>query len=367
MKILIAPDSFKGTFSAKEIAMEMRHALPVACQADARIQPLADGGEGTAQVLAEALNATYRTVTVTGPLGEPVIASYAVAGETALIEMAAAAGLPLVPEGQLNPAWATTYGVGELVCHALETGVAKIILGLGGSATVDGGAGALQALGAKLLGKNGQDISKGNLGLGELKKIDLSEAISKIKSTMLILATDVRNPLLGTNGAARIFGPQKGVRLHDIDSFESRLEHYADLIEMATGKVIRGTPGTGAAGGLAFGLLAVGGRIVPGFALVSEAVGLEEKVREADLVITGEGKFDKTSLSGKVVGNVIGLCRKHHVRCWVVAGLSDFGEKDVQPLGLEKIVTLFDAPEHNLHVLKEQTPLKLNARFTTSF
>lgn len=367
MKILIAPDSFKGTFSAKEIAEEILRALPIAYQNDVQIQPLADGGEGTVQVLAEALNATYQTVTVTGPLGEPVAASCAIAGETMLIEMAAAAGLPLVPEGHLNPAQATAFGVGELIIYALGKGIKKIILGLGGSATVDGGAGALQALGAKLSGEDDREISKGNIGLDALKKVDLSDAIKKLKGIRLILATDVSNHLLGINGAARVFGPQKGVPPNEIDDFDRRLEHYADLIEAAAGKSLRNIAGAGAAGGLAFGLLAVGGEIVPGFELVSDSVGLEEKLRETELVITGEGRFDHTSLSGKVVGNVIRLCHKHHVRCWVVAGRSDFIEKDEQAIGVEEILTLFHEPEYDMHILRKETPLRLKRELADCF
>lgn len=367
MRILIAPDSFKGTFSAKEIANEILQALPAAYQANARIQPLADGGEGTVDVLADALCATRQTQKVTGPLGESVYALFALAGDMVLIEMASAAGLPLVPEGRLDPARATTYGVGELILHSLQSGVKKIVLGLGGSATVDGGAGALQSLGVNLLDKNGKEVSRGNSGLEELTQVDLSSAITKISCCGITLATDVTNPLLGEKGAVRVFGPQKGVKASEIETFEARLERYANLLEATAGKSLRDIPGCGAAGGLAFGLLAIGGHIVPGFELVSQVVSLESQIQNADLVITGEGKFDNTSLSGKVVGNMIGLCKKYQVRCWIVSGLSDFGEADLKSLGVEKIIPLFPQPEKDLLMLKKQTVPRLRELLSCAF
>lgn len=304
MKILIAPDSFKESLTAPEAAQQIesgfRSAFP---EAECLIVPLADGGEGTVQAVVAATGGSHLSCRVTDPLGRPVQAAYGLTGDgsTAVIEMAAASGLMLVPPTARNPLLTTSYGTGELIRHALDAGVSRIIVGIGGSATNDGGAGMLQALGATLLDEQGRDLAAGGGALSGLARIDLSGVDPRLQRVSLDVACDVTNPLLGEQGASAVFGPQKGASPEMVAQLDANLAHYAGIISRDLGKTVAAVPGAGAAGGMGAALLALGGRICSGIELVMESVGFEALVQKSDLVITGEGRIDSQSVNGKVL------------------------------------------------------------------
>ncbi len=361
-KILLAPDSFKGTFSSEEIAVLIRDALPAPLGEFCTIQALADGGEGFADVFKRMSGAQVKHAEVHGPLGEPVTAEFVQIQRRAIIAMSAAAGLPLV-KGTLQPERATTFGVGELMLAAVQSGASELVLGLGGSATCEGGAGALQALGVSLLDAVGQPIPPGNAGLALLATIDFS-SLALPSSLSLVIAHDVRNPLLGPHGAVQVFGKQKGVRTEAMPDFEARLLHFANLAESHVGACFRNAPGAGAAGGLGFGLMLLtpllqSVKCVSGFAFISQSVQLSEQILNSDLVITGEGKLDETSFSGKVVGSVVQLCQSHRKPCVVIAGVSDLRAEDIKRFGIEQVFTIFDAAPASLDLAKAETPHRL--------
>lgn len=303
MKIVIAPDSFKESLSALQVADSiekgMRSIFP---EADFVKIPMADGGEGTVQSLVDATGGTIIHKKVTGPLGEPVNAFFGMLGngKTAVIEMAAASGLHLVPLKKRNPLLTSTRGTGELIKAAFEHGVEHIIIGIGGSATNDGGAGMAKALGARLLNEQGMEIAEGGGGLAELAQIDLSEMDSRLARIKFEVACDVDNPLTGERGASAIFGPQKGATLEMVQQLDRNLGHYAAIIERDLGKSIKDVSGAGAAGGLGGGLLAFLPAVLKrGVEIVIEATGLDGHVQGADIVITGEGKIDGQTIYGK--------------------------------------------------------------------
>jgi glycerate 2-kinase len=375
MNILIAPDSFKGTFPADAIAGLIRQALPLRLQNRATIQPMADGGEGTASILAAAMHAKPRQISVTAPLGDKVVARYAIAeaasgdtayfqkpARTAFIELASASGLMLSTQ-PLQPTDATTFGTGELLVDALNQGVTRLVLGLGGSATSDGGAGILTACGVKLLDKHNRPIPLGNRGLGELERIDFGDTLRRFHAVEMLIAADVHNPLLGRTGAIQTFGKQKGVTDDELARFEKRLAHFAEIIEKAIGIRLSNELSSGAAGGAGFALMALGATRVSGAKLVADLTGLEEKIKHADLVITGEGKFDATSLDGKVAGYVGALCRTFQKRCWVVAGTAST-EHLPQDRLFERIVPVFDSPPESLSRAVTETPARLREKFS---
>jgi glycerate kinase len=361
-KILLAPDSFKGTFSSEEIAVLIRDALPAPFGKFCTIQVLADGGEGFADVFKPLPSAQVKYVQVQGPLDEKVTAEFVQLGHRAIIAISAAAGLPLV-RGTLQPERATTFGVGELMLAAAQSGASELVLGLGGSATCDGGAGALQALGVSLLNATGQPIPLGNAGLALLATVDFS-SLALPSSLSLVIAHDVHNPLLGPHGAVQVFGKQKGVRTEAMSDFEARLVHFADLAESHVGAQFRDVPGAGAAGGLGFGLMLLtpflqSVKRISGFEFISQSVQLSEQILNSDLVITGEGKLDQTSFSGKVVGGVVQLCQRHRKPCVVIAGVSDLCAEDIKHFGIEQVFTIFDSMPSSLDLAKAETPHRL--------
>ncbi|MCA0143781.1 glycerate kinase [Blastococcus sp. LR1] len=319
MRIVIAPDSFKGTLSADDaaaaIAAGIARVLP---DADLVLRPVADGGEGT---VAAALRAGYeaRDASVTGPDGRPVEATFAVDGTTAVVELAAAAGLGLLEEPA--PMTATTRGVGELLLAALESGARRIVLGLGGSATTDGGAGMLQALGARLLDAAGDDIGPGGAGLATLVRIDLAGLDPRLPETRIVVATDVDNPLTGPSGAAAVFAPQKGAGPVEVALLDAALSRYASVLMHTVGAWVERRQGAGAAGGTAAGAMAVlGAEVTSGAAMVCDLVGLDAALEGADLVLTGEGAFDAQTLRGKAPAKVAARARAAGVPCVVLAG-----------------------------------------------
>lgn len=292
MKIVIAPDSWKESLSALEVASAIEQGFrEIYPDAEYVKLPVADGGEGTVEAMVAATGGLLVPLTVTGPLGEPVEAFYGLSGDRqcAFIEMAAASGLESVPPAQRNPLLTTSWGTGELIRHALDAGVRQIIIGIGGSATNDGGAGMAQALGAKLLTAEGQQIASGGGALETLARIDLSELDSRLADCRIDVACDVTNPLTGPQGASAVFGPQKGATAQMIDRLDSGLRHYARIIARDLDIDVLSLEGGGAAGGMGAALYAFcGAQLRPGIEIVTDALQLAERVADADLVITGE-------------------------------------------------------------------------------
>ncbi|MBY6087771.1 glycerate kinase [Priestia flexa] len=324
MKIVIAPDSFKESLSALEVAEAVEKGFKqVLPQANYVKVPMADGGEGTVQSLVDATDGEIISKTVTGPLGEPVEAFFGILGtkRTAVIEMAAASGLHLVPPAKRNPLMTTTKGTGELISAALDYGVNHIIIGIGGSATNDGGAGMAKALGAQLLDAEGNEILDGGGALGNLAFINLSKLDSRLQHVKIEVACDVDNPLTGERGASAIFGPQKGATPEMVALLDRNLRHYAAVLERDLGQKIDDVPGAGAAGGLGAGLLAfLQAELKRGVDIVIEATNLLEAVRDADVVITGEGKIDGQTIYGKTPIGVAKTAKKHGIPVIGIAG-----------------------------------------------
>ena len=303
MKIVIAPDSFKESLTALEVAEAIEAGLKkVLPDAEYVKVPMADGGEGTVQSLVDATEGRLISAEVCAPLGNKVKAEFGLSGDgrTAIIEMAAASGLHLVPPEARNPLRTTSYGTGELILAALAEGVEKIIVGIGGSATNDGGAGMLQALGALLLDAQHQPIGAGGGCLQDLAAIDLSGLDKRLAGVEIVVACDVDNPLCGEKGASAVFGPQKGATPEMVQALDSGLQHFADIAARDLGLDIQSPAGAGAAGGMGGGVLLLpDARLQAGVQIVMEAVKLAEKVQDADLVITGEGRMDAQSVHGK--------------------------------------------------------------------
>lgn len=326
MKIVIAPDSFKENLTSLQVAECLEKGIKkVLPRARCVKIPMADGGEGTVQSLVDATGGRIIKKQVTGPMGRKTVARYGILGDgkTAVIEMAEASGLPLVPRQQRNPLLATTYGTGELIIDALNHGVSKIIIGLGGSATVDGGAGMAQALGVRFMSGSGRLIKEhaGGGMLNQIARIDNKAIDPRIKKTRIIIASDVTNPLCGKTGAAHVFGPQKGATPAMVKILDRNLRHYAGLIKTQLKKDVLDIRGAGAAGGLGAGLLAfTGARMERGVELVVKITGLEKHVRDADLVITGEGRVDFQTAFGKTPAGVAKAANKYKVPCIAIGG-----------------------------------------------
>ncbi|OIJ11568.1 glycerate kinase [Anaerobacillus arseniciselenatis] len=344
MKIVIAPDSFKESLTALEVANAIEDGFKEVLPNINYVKvPMADGGEGTVQSLVDATGGTIERVTVTGPLGEPVESFYGLFGDgkTATIEMASASGLHLVPNEKRNPMLTTTWGTGELIAAALEKGVEKIIIGIGGSATNDGGAGMVQALGGRLLDAEGKQIALGGAGLKSLSQIDVSALDLRLNEVSMEVACDVDNPLTGPKGASAIYGPQKGATEQQITELDKNLANYAKVVQRDLGKDIEDVPGAGAAGGLGAGLLAFLPAVLKrGGDLVVEATGLEGEVRDADLVITGEGGINHQTIHGKTPICVAEVAKKHGVPVIAVAGSLTNDYKNVHDHGVDALFSI---------------------------
>ena len=323
-KYVVAPDSFKESMTAKEVCDAMEKGIKKADSAAEVIKvPMADGGEGTVDSLVDATNGQRVIVEVTGPLGNKISAYYGILGNgtTAVIEMAKASGLEIVEKKKRNPMITTTFGTGELIRHALDHNVKEIIIGLGGSSTNDGGSGMAQALGAKLLDQNNNQISFGGGNLDKLDKIDISDLDSRLQDVKIILASDVTNPLIGKDGASRVFGPQKGATPEMVEKLENNLQHYAKIIKRDLNKDVASVSGAGAAGGLGAGLMAFTTcKMRQGVDIAIEVTKLEEKVKSADYVFTGEGGTDFQTKFGKTPYGVAKLGKKYHKPVISLAG-----------------------------------------------
>ena len=348
MNIIIAPDSFKGSLSAVEATEVIRQGIrAVMPEAETVGLPLADGGEGTVEALVTATHGRYLTTKVTGPLGEPVEARWGILGDdiTGVIEMAAASGLPLVPPDKRNPLITTTYGTGELITAAVEAGCTKLIIGLGGSATNDGGAGMAQALGVKLLDAEGKPIERGGAALAKLEKIDVSKIDERLCRLQVKIASDVSNPLCGPQGAAAIYGPQKGATPEMVETLDQALAHYAAVIARDLNLDLKDRAGAGAAGGLGAGLMAfLNAGMHRGVTLVLEAIGFEEYLESADLVITGEGRIDSQLQFGKALAGVGALGRKHKVPVVAIAGAVEVDPDELLDFGIRATMPIVNRP-----------------------
>lgn len=323
-KYVVAPDSFKESMTAKEVCDAMEKGIKKADSAAEVIKvPMADGGEGTVDSLVDATNGQRVIVEVTGPLGNKISAYYGILGNgtTAVIEMAKASGLEIVEKKKRNPMITTTFGTGELIRDALDHNVKEIIIGLGGSSTNDGGSGMAQALGAKLLDQNNHQISFGGGNLDKLDKIDISNLDSRLQDVKIILASDVTNPLIGKDGASRVFGSQKGATPEMVEKLENNLQHYAKIIKRDLNKDVASVSGAGAAGGLGAGLMAFTTyKMRQGVDIAIEVTKLEEKVKSADYIFTGEGGTDFQTKFGKTPYGVAKLGKKYHKPVISLAG-----------------------------------------------
>ena len=324
MQILIAPDKFKGSLTASQAARAIADGLHQA-HPDWKLDcaPLADGGDGTLDAIESALGGTRHTCTVTGPLGSPVQASYLILpdGHTAVIETAQACGLSLFPAAQRDPLRATTYGVGQLLGYAVDHGCTRALVGLGGSATNDGGLGFLAALGARLTDAYGRDISSFDpQSLLKLAHIDLSPALARLAHTTLEILCDVQNPLCGPQGATAVFGPQKGVTPAQLPLLDHALFQWGQLLEYATGRAVCCRPGAGAAGGLGAALLSLGGIWHSGVSYLMHLVHWKDRIACADIVLTGEGRLDASSLFGKAPYAVMQSADTHGIPCYAFCG-----------------------------------------------
>lgn len=313
--IVLAPDSFKESMSAKEACIAMERGIK---KVDKNIKcvhvPMADGGEGTMQSLVDATNGKTYSLEVVGPLGNKVQAEYGILGdgEVGILEMASASGIHLVSLDKRNPLITTTYGTGEVIKACLDKGVKKLLIGIGGSATNDGGAGVIQALGGKLLDKDGNELGFGGGELGKLHNIDLTNFDPRLKDVIVEVACDVNNPLCGEKGASNVFGPQKGATPEMVSLLDNNLKHYANIIKEQIGMDVLEVPGAGAAGGLGAGLMAfLNGTLKKGIEMVIEYAGLEEKVKDADMVWTGEGSIDFQTQYGKTPLGVATVAKKY--------------------------------------------------------
>ncbi len=346
MKIVIAPDSFKESLSAMQVADAIEAGMREVWPDDTYVKvPVADGGEGTVQAMIDATGGRRVDVRVTGPLGQTVDAFYGVSGDLAVIEMAAASGLEGVPPDLRDPRTATSRGTGELILSALDAGARHFVLGVGGSATNDGGAGMLQALGVRLLDAAGEDLGPGGAELARLDRIDVSKLDPRVREAEFRIACDVDNPLVGPRGASAVFGPQKGATPAMVAQLDAALAHYADVIRHDLDEDIAQRPGAGAGGGIAAAMVVfLQGQLRPGVEIVTEAVGLDTAVRDADLVVTGEGRIDGQTVHGKTPMGVAHVARRHGKPVVAIGGSLAADADAVHDHGIEVVVAAVARP-----------------------
>lgn len=347
MRFLFASDSFKGSLSSAEIIQiltEEAHRIIPGCETVGLLT--ADGGEGTLDAVVDAWRGEKQELTVHGPLMEPVKASYGRLGNArAMIEMAAASGLPLVPQEKRNPLYTTTYGTGELIAHALSQGITQITVAIGGSATNDGGMGAMRALGVRFLDRSGEELAGRGADLLHVEKIDTSGLHPAVHKADFTVMCDVKNPLTGPHGAAYTFGAQKGAGEKELAILEEGMKHYACILREQMGTDVEQMPGAGAAGGLGAALAAfLRAKIEPGIESVLDMIGFDEAVQRADLVITGEGRLDWQSCYGKVISGVGERAKKYGVPAIAVVGGMGEGASDIYEHGIVSIVPTVNAP-----------------------
>lgn len=364
MRILVAPDSFKGSLTAMEVAKNIKKGInSYDSKIDVELLPMADGGEGTVQSLVDATNGEIIEKEVNGPLGNKVKAFYGLLGDqkTAVIEMAAASGLPLVPEGKKNPLKTTTYGTGELIASALDAGAQKIIIGIGGSATNDAGVGMAQALGAEILDAEGQQIDFGGGNLDKIEKINLDKLDSRLQDVEVVVACDVDNPLYGKNGAAYVYAPQKGADPEMVKILDQNLRHFNQIAIKELNKDINKIPGAGAAGGLGAGLVAfLDAELKAGVDIVLDIIDFESYLKDVDLVITGEGMLDGQSIYGKTPVGVSRSAAKKDIPVIAIAGTLGEGVEKILDYGINSYFSIIDRPAELKEIIEESPELLAN-------
>ncbi len=346
MKIIIAPQEFKESLTGIQIARAMRKGvLRVWPEADAHLVPVADGGDGTLQSLVDASGGQIMTAVVDDPLGRPIEAIWGALGDdrTAVIEMARSSGIALLKPDERNPLVTTTYGVGQLMSLALDAGYRNLIIGIGGSATNDGGAGMAQALGAKLLDAEGNDLARGGGSLAEIHEIDVSALDPRLSETTINVACDVNNPLCGETGASAIFGPQKGADPSTVGFLDNALERFGTLLERDLGSEVMHTPGAGAAGGLGAGLMAfANAQLRPGADIVIDALDLENRLQDASLVIVGEGQTDRSTVFNKAPVAVAQRAKALGIPTVAISGSLGEGFEGIHDLGIDAAFSILD-------------------------
>lgn len=356
MKFVLAPDSFKESMTSMEACNAMERGIKkVFKDAECIKVPMADGGEGTVEALVHATFGRIERVNVTGPLGNKVEAFYGVLGngKTAVIEMASASGIQLVKREERNPLITTTFGTGELIKAALDQGIKHLVIGIGGSATNDGGCGMLQALGGKLLDKEGNQIAFGGGALKDIESIDLSSLDERLKEVSIEVACDVTNPLVGEKGASAVFGPQKGATKEIVKELDNNLAHYAFVIKKDLGKEVSHIEGSGAAGGLGAALLLLGGELKRGIELVIKHTELAEKVKGADFVFTGEGSIDDQTIYGKTPMGVATVAKENGVSTIAFSGKVGEGIEGLYEIGIKSIFSIMTGVSNLDEALKE--------------
>lgn len=348
MKIVVAIDSFKGSMTSLEAGKVVRKAAHIVDEElDVQVYPLADGGEGTMETLTASLGGKIVKLYATGPLGAPVPCEYGIveSKKLAIIEMAKVAGLTLVPEETRHPLYTTTYGVGELIRHAIEQGCRDFIIGIGGSGTNDGGIGMLQALGYGMINEDGEQVQFGAIGLKDLVTISDGLVIPELKDCHFQIACDVTNPLCGENGCSYVFAPQKGATPEEVEEMDGWLRKYATLAKTINGKANRHLEGAGAAGGLGFAFQTfMNAELISGGEIVAGLSGLEDGIRDADLVITGEGCLDGQSVMGKGPIHVASLAKKHGKKTIAFAGYIGEGAENCHELGIDAYFSILHKP-----------------------
>lgn len=336
MKVVVAIDSFKGSLSSFQAGTAVKDGILSAMpDTEVDVCPIADGGEGTVDAILQSTNASVRRISVTGPLGRSISAYYGILNGVAIMEMAKASGLPLLRSSERNPMNTTTYGVGEMILDAIHQGCREFIIGIGGSATNDGGIGMLQALGFEFLDKRGKDVPYGAEGVGMIHSISTAGAVKELSECTFHIACDVTNPLCGELGCSAIFARQKGADDEMIKIMDSYLCHYADLTRDALGRDERCTPGAGAAGGLGFAFISyLNASLENGFNLIAQQTGIEEKIKAADIVVTGEGRLDLQTSMGKAPMGVATMAKKYGAPVIAFAGSVTDGAEDSEKTGI---------------------------------
>ncbi|HCJ58771.1 MAG TPA: glycerate kinase [Clostridiaceae bacterium] len=345
MKIIIASDSYKGSLSSSEVADACEAGIKKVIEAEIVKMTIADGGEGTVDALVEARGGSYEHLVVSDPIGRNIKAKYGVIGDAAVIEMAAASGLTLLKEDERNPLITTTYGTGQLIKGALDSGCRRIYIGIGGSATNDGGMGMAQALGVSFTDMAGNELGNGGGELSKLYDIDIKNLDPRILDTEIIIISDVTNPLCGEKGASNVYGPQKGADKEMIKILDNNLLHYSNIIRERLNKDILDVPGSGAAGGLGGGLIAIlNAKICRGIETVLDLIGIDEHLKDSDLVITGEGKIDGQSIFGKVPVGVGKRAMKYNVPAIAIVGSVGEDYEKVYEHGINAVIDIVNRP-----------------------
>jgi len=363
VKIVVAADSFKGSMSSAEIGKSVQKGIrKIFPQAEIIIVPVADGGEGTVEALVDGTNGQYKKVIVNGPLMTSVSATYGITGDgrTAVIEMASASGLPLVPDREKNPMKTTTFGTGELIKNALSNGCREFLIGIGGSATNDCGMGMMQALGLKFLDKEGNELGQGGQNLIKTDSIDKSNILNELSECRFLIACDVENPLYGENGAAHIYSRQKGADEPMVLELDKGLRHFSEIVKNEFNFDMNDLPGSGAAGGLGGGFAAfLNGILKPGIDIVLEKTNLAEKIKGADFVITGEGRIDFQSIMGKTPVGVSKLAEKQGIPVIAIAGAVADDAGAVHDHGITSLFSIMNYPAELKEVMEKNKALLL--------